>query len=154
MRKQLILALTLVALDIARASADGRNAALLQGSVSNETQGQFRLRVWNSYAYSDANHPTLTLKSCTKPHLSSFAGENWALLIAGSNGWGNYRHQADVAHVGAGPSSRERCRCFSFNPVLHSTLPLSPSPFSPGTGLPGAPSRRHQGGQDYRHDVR
>ncbi|KAL6779593.1 VPE1 [Auxenochlorella protothecoides x Auxenochlorella symbiontica] len=64
MRKQLILALTLVALDIARASADGRNAVLLQGSVSNETQG-----------------------------------ENWALLIAGSNGWGNYRHQADVAHA-------------------------------------------------------
>lgn len=24
---------------------------------------------------------------------------HWALLIAGSNGWGNYRHQADVAHA-------------------------------------------------------
>uniref|UniRef100_A0A7E4W982 legumain n=1 Tax=Panagrellus redivivus TaxID=6233 RepID=A0A7E4W982_PANRE len=23
----------------------------------------------------------------------------WAVLIAGSNGWGNYRHQADVAHA-------------------------------------------------------
>ncbi|KAG7673394.1 hypothetical protein Ndes2526B_g03161 [Nannochloris sp. 'desiccata'] len=26
-------------------------------------------------------------------------GELWALLIAGSAGWGNYRHQADVAHA-------------------------------------------------------
>ncbi|GMR60098.1 hypothetical protein PMAYCL1PPCAC_30293 [Pristionchus mayeri] len=25
-------------------------------------------------------------------------GELWALLVAGSNGWYNYRHQADVAH--------------------------------------------------------
>ena len=27
------------------------------------------------------------------------AGEVWALLVAGSRGWGNYRHQADVCHV-------------------------------------------------------
>lgn len=27
------------------------------------------------------------------------AGEVFALLIAGSAGWGNYRHQADVLHV-------------------------------------------------------
>ncbi|XP_056022820.1 uncharacterized protein LOC125649614 [Ostrea edulis] len=26
-------------------------------------------------------------------------GKNWALLVAGSNGWGNYRHQADVCHA-------------------------------------------------------
>lgn len=25
-------------------------------------------------------------------------GQNWAVLVAGSNGWGNYRHQADVCH--------------------------------------------------------
>jgi legumain len=24
---------------------------------------------------------------------------NWALLVAGSNGWYNYRHQADVCHA-------------------------------------------------------
>ena len=24
---------------------------------------------------------------------------HWALLVAGSNGWGNYRHQADVLHA-------------------------------------------------------
>mmetsp|Transcript_14739 Transcript_14739/g.44517 ORF Transcript_14739/g.44517 Transcript_14739/m.44517 type:complete len:505 (-) Transcript_14739:2015-3529(-) len=28
-----------------------------------------------------------------------FTGEVWALLIAGSAGYGNYRHQADVAHA-------------------------------------------------------
>lgn len=29
----------------------------------------------------------------------NFTGEVWALLIAGSAGWGNYRHQADVCHA-------------------------------------------------------
>jgi legumain len=24
---------------------------------------------------------------------------NWALLVAGSNGWENYRHQSDVCHA-------------------------------------------------------
>jgi hypothetical protein len=24
---------------------------------------------------------------------------HWAVLVAGSNGWGNYRHQADVCHA-------------------------------------------------------
>eukprot|EP00884_Botryococcus_braunii_P000248 jgi/Botrbrau1/10223/Bobra.0362s0013.1 len=28
-----------------------------------------------------------------------FTGDVWALLIAGSAGWGNYRHQADVLHA-------------------------------------------------------
>jgi legumain len=31
------------------------------------------------------------------PNITS--GELWALLIAGSAGWGNYRHQADVSHA-------------------------------------------------------
>ncbi len=26
-------------------------------------------------------------------------GKNWALLVAGSNSWMNYRHQADVCHA-------------------------------------------------------
>ncbi|KAK9790770.1 hypothetical protein WJX73_004252 [Symbiochloris irregularis] len=30
---------------------------------------------------------------------SNFTGQDWALLIAGSGGWGNYRHQADVCHA-------------------------------------------------------
>ena len=51
--------------------------------------------------------------SATTPHAAS-SGEmasdfpdaddleiasHWALLIAGSAGWGNYRHQSDVAHA-------------------------------------------------------
>jgi legumain len=30
---------------------------------------------------------------------NNIAGDVWAVLIAGSAGWGNYRHQADVAHA-------------------------------------------------------
>ncbi|THD18676.1 Legumain [Fasciola hepatica] len=26
-------------------------------------------------------------------------GKHWAVLVAGSNGWGDYRHQADVCHA-------------------------------------------------------
>lgn len=33
------------------------------------------------------------------PSPRSLPGDLWALLIAGSAGWGNYRHQADVAHA-------------------------------------------------------
>ncbi|KAF7257014.1 hypothetical protein EG68_06007 [Paragonimus skrjabini miyazakii] len=33
----------------------------------------------------------------TKP--SDTPAKNWAVLVAGSNGWGNYRHQADVCHA-------------------------------------------------------
>lgn len=40
-------------------------------------------------------------KFADKPHAkhARCAGDVWALLIAGSAGWGNYRHQADVLHV-------------------------------------------------------
>ena len=31
---------------------------------------------------------------------------HWALLVAGSSGWGNYRHQSDVAHAYQVPFSR------------------------------------------------
>jgi glycosylphosphatidylinositol transamidase (GPIT) subunit GPI8 len=42
-----------------------------------------------------------TLCLVNKPHAKDApcAGDVWALLIAGSAGWGNYRHQADVLHV-------------------------------------------------------
>ena len=36
---------------------------------------------------------TLTYTFSTEP------GTNWAVLIAGSNSWFNYRHQADVFHT-------------------------------------------------------
>ncbi|KDD72820.1 C13 peptidase, partial [Helicosporidium sp. ATCC 50920] len=32
-------------------------------------------------------------------HRSNANGDTWAVLVAGSMGWGNYRHQADVAHA-------------------------------------------------------
>ncbi|KAA0190028.1 Hemoglobinase [Fasciolopsis buskii] len=35
--------------------------------------------------------PTLSLAEET--------GKNWVVLVAGSNGWYNYRHQADIAHA-------------------------------------------------------
>jgi legumain len=31
--------------------------------------------------------------------LTASGGQNWAVLVAGSNGWYNYRHQADVCHA-------------------------------------------------------
>jgi legumain len=37
--------------------------------------------------------------SLKTPKDEKFTGEVWALLIAGSYGYGNYRHQADVAHA-------------------------------------------------------
>lgn len=37
---------------------------------------------------------SLTLLSA----VGTFAGQNWAVLVAGSNGYDNYRHQSDVCH--------------------------------------------------------
>lgn len=31
--------------------------------------------------------------------ISYTSAANWAVLVAGSNGWYNYRHQADVCHA-------------------------------------------------------
>lgn len=41
------------------------------------------------------------LGPCLRSHplLAPFAGDLWAVIAAGSAGWGNYRHQADVAHA-------------------------------------------------------
>uniref|UniRef100_A0A0D9XPX8 legumain n=1 Tax=Leersia perrieri TaxID=77586 RepID=A0A0D9XPX8_9ORYZ len=47
----------------------------------------------------------LGLTNCNSRRLQEFlrlpsnGGTKWALLIAGSNGWENYRHQADVCHA-------------------------------------------------------
>ena len=30
---------------------------------------------------------------------SCISAANWAVLVAGSSGWDNYRHQADVCHA-------------------------------------------------------
>ncbi|KAJ9537236.1 hypothetical protein OSB04_029969 [Centaurea solstitialis] len=34
-----------------------------------------------------------------KPHSDDLVGTRWAVLLAGSNGYWNYRHQADVCHA-------------------------------------------------------
>ncbi|THD19729.1 Legumain like [Fasciola hepatica] len=31
--------------------------------------------------------------------LDGYRGKHWVLLVAGSNGWSNYRHQADICHA-------------------------------------------------------
>lgn len=31
--------------------------------------------------------------------ISGTSAANWAVLVAGSNGWYNYRHQSDVCHA-------------------------------------------------------
>ena len=41
---------------------------------------------------------------------ANFAGDDWALLIAGSSGWGNYRHQADICHVSGSALMTPRIR--------------------------------------------
>ena len=41
-----------------------------------------------------------------RPGSVGHAGDVWALLVAGSAGWYNYRHQADIAHV---RNSRVQC---------------------------------------------
>ncbi|XP_060919338.1 legumain-like [Labrus mixtus] len=33
------------------------------------------------------------------PTLEADGGKNWVLIVAGSNGWYNYRHQADACHA-------------------------------------------------------
>ena len=58
------------------------------------------------------------------------AGELWALLIAGSAGWGNYRHQADVAHayqvLRRGGLPEDRIVTMMANDVAHD--PQNPHP--------------------------
>ena len=44
-------------------------------------------------------HPLGLILSIKLTPVRTSAGVDWALLIAGSAGWGNYRHQADICHV-------------------------------------------------------
>jgi len=42
----------------------------------------------------------LILKTlCVLALLNAASAENWAVLVAGSSGYGNYRHQADICHA-------------------------------------------------------
>uniref|UniRef100_A0A1B6DRR5 legumain n=1 Tax=Clastoptera arizonana TaxID=38151 RepID=A0A1B6DRR5_9HEMI len=42
---------------------------------------------------------SITLLECQQHHLLPDGGQIWALLVAGSSGYINYRHQADVCHA-------------------------------------------------------
>ncbi|KAK6267828.1 hypothetical protein QUC31_011988 [Theobroma cacao] len=52
----------------------------------------------NSYnvisRFSEFNH-----EDNVHPNVNGMEGKRWAILIAGSRGYGNYRHQADVCHA-------------------------------------------------------
>ncbi|XP_017232099.1 legumain [Daucus carota subsp. sativus] len=53
-------------------------------------------------------------------------GTNWAVLVAGSNGYGNYRHQADVCHayqiLKRGGLKEENIIVFMFDDIANSEL--------------------------------
>ncbi len=44
-------------------------------------------------------HLVLVVVSLVLFGISCTWAANWAVLVAGSNGWYNYRHQADVCHA-------------------------------------------------------
>ena len=58
----------------------------------------------------------------------NYAGDVWALLIAGSAGWGNYRHQADVLHVRIEPPHRAFRLLFALLVDFHDKVSLSKLP--------------------------
>ncbi|WOL07569.1 hypothetical protein Cni_G16313 [Canna indica] len=57
-------------------------------------------------------------------------GTSWALLVAGSNGYGNYRHQADVCHayrlLKRGGLKEENIVVMMYDDIAHN--PLNPRP--------------------------
>ncbi|XP_078448091.1 beta vacuolar processing enzyme [Wolffia australiana] len=58
------------------------------------------------------------------------AGTRWAVLVAGSSGYGNYRHQADVCHayqiLRNGGLEEENIVVFMYDDIAHN--PLNPRP--------------------------
>ncbi|ESO10018.1 hypothetical protein HELRODRAFT_185311 [Helobdella robusta] len=49
--------------------------------------------------YFDQLRKNLFFNDPKEPVENSAASTHWVLLVAGSNGWDNYRHQADVSHA-------------------------------------------------------
>ncbi|GAQ89237.1 vacuolar-processing enzyme precursor [Klebsormidium nitens] len=72
----------------------------------------------------------LKLPSQVKPEEVQEEGTHWALLIAGSSGYGNYRHQADVCHayqvLKRGGLKDENIVVFMFDDIAHN--PENPRP--------------------------
>ncbi|KAG7246339.1 hypothetical protein CRUP_017086, partial [Coryphaenoides rupestris] len=42
---------------------------------------------------------TTTTHAFPHPEAPEAGGANWVVIVAGSNGWYNYRHQADACHA-------------------------------------------------------
>lgn len=51
-------------------------------------------RIFPDQVWKPLNHP-----SANDPESEKYQGKTWAVLVAGSNEWYNYRHQADVCHA-------------------------------------------------------
>jgi hypothetical protein len=87
---------------------------------------------------------------------------HWAVLVAGSAGWGNYRHQADVCHayqvLRAGGLQAERIIVLMYDDIAHNAenprkgtivnspggpAPSAPCSCPPPATLPAALRRRH-----------
>ncbi|GJU40748.1 vacuolar-processing enzyme-like protein [Tanacetum coccineum] len=77
---------------------------------------------------SEAGRPSLfSSKSYFQP---MFNGTQWAVLVAGSSGWGNYRHQADVCHayqlLKRGGLKDENIIVFMYDDIANN--PMNPRP--------------------------
>ncbi|KAH0984326.1 hypothetical protein GBA52_011503 [Prunus armeniaca] len=55
------------------------------------------------------------------PSTAKDKGKRWAILMAGSNGYYNYRHQADICHAYQILKKDERTSLFSYTLILHTT---------------------------------
>lgn len=101
--------------------------------------------VWLVVLVSESRVTSIAMIRVPPTHASSRAGDLWAVLIAGSAGYGNYRHQADICHVR--PAAQATGRCCMHPPgasVPSTQLPLplqlthhvdhrpAPAPLLPG----------------------
>lgn len=84
------------------------------------------LCVWSSIAVSDASRIRLDSKIRIPTEESSGSGTKWAVLVAGSSGFSNYRHQADICHayqiLKRGGLKDENIVVFMYDDIAHNYL--------------------------------
>ncbi|KAL9226869.1 hypothetical protein vseg_002630 [Gypsophila vaccaria] len=68
-------------------------SSVLNGRLISEEDGLIKL------PSSDDDNPILEIAFPDSKDDGSVVGTKWAVLIAGSNGYWNYRHQADICHA-------------------------------------------------------
>ncbi|XP_025888413.2 vacuolar-processing enzyme [Solanum lycopersicum] len=70
--------------------------------------------------------PSTYLRSVSKFLTEETVGTKWAVLVAGSNGWWNYRHQADVCHayqlLKKGGLKDENIIVFMYDDIANNTM--------------------------------